>query len=79
MNDPWSVLIDTLNGAERQTPARWDERRVHRMADQAPRIPRKPRPVRRLDASARRAAPISRLRCACAECTPVSVPFALAA
>ena len=74
MNDPWSVLIETLVGTERETPARWSARRVHLTSDRMPGAGRKARTAARpMDALSRiarggLAAPISRLRCACAEC-----------
>ncbi len=41
MNDPWTTLVETLAGQRRALPSTWPARRVHRMMDDAPQLPRK--------------------------------------
>jgi len=54
MNDPWSVVVDTLSGNPRKAPAVWPARKVHRMADDAPSAPFVPKPPPPLRALQRR-------------------------
>jgi hypothetical protein len=41
-DDPWSLLVETLAGTVRKTPASWPARRVHRMQDDQPPPLRRP-------------------------------------
>jgi len=47
MSNPWSTLVESLSGTQRQTPVSWPARKVHRMTDDPPaNKPRHPTPAR---------------------------------